>query len=127
MNCSGRSVTELLTSWIAACRSSFLPPETRTASPWIEPATLSFESLISLTIDLAFSCSMPFFTLTGCFTLSPEIFSFVPGSSERASTLRLARRPRSTSITWPSLKSSSANTAISRSFSSILASEPLKS
>jgi hypothetical protein len=80
MNCSGRSVTDERTSWIAACRSSFFPPETRTASPWIEPATFSFWSLISLTIDFAFSCSMPLFTFTACFTLSPEIFSLAPGS-----------------------------------------------
>src|SRR5262245_33733204 len=50
MNCSGRSVTCARTSWIALCRSSFLPPDTRTASPWIEPATFSLLSLISLTM-----------------------------------------------------------------------------
>jgi hypothetical protein len=33
MYCSGRSVTLFFTSWMAACRSSFFPPETRTASP----------------------------------------------------------------------------------------------
>ena len=36
MNWSGKSVTDLRTSWIAACRSSFFAPATRTASPWIE-------------------------------------------------------------------------------------------
>jgi hypothetical protein len=40
--------------------------------------------------------------------LSPEIFSIAPDSSARTSTLRFASRVRSTSITWPSLNSSSA-------------------
>ena len=101
-------MTDFLTSWIAACRSSFFAPEMRTASPWIEAATFSFESLISFWICLALSCAMPTFTVTGRFTLSPEIFSIAPDSSARTSTLRLARRVRSTSSTWPSLNSSSA-------------------
>src|SRR5438270_565534 len=72
------SATEVFTSWIAACRSSFFAPEMRTASPWIEAATLSLESLISFWICFAFSCAMPTFTVIGCFTLSPEIFSGEP-------------------------------------------------
>jgi hypothetical protein len=104
-----------------------LAPETRTASPWIDPATLSFASLSSLTMLLPFSTGMPTLTLTGCFTLSPEIFSAVPSSSVRTSTLRFARRLRSTSMTWFSLKSSSAKTFSSNAFCSMRASEPLKS
>ena len=47
------SLTDVRTSWIAACRSSFLAPETRTASPWIEACTLSFASLSSFCDRLA--------------------------------------------------------------------------
>src|SRR5688572_5964300 len=99
----------------------------RTASPWIDAATFSFDSLMSFWICLPFSCGTPTFTVTGRLTLSPEIFSTAPGSSARVSTLRFASRPRGTSSTWPSLNSSSANTVRASSFCSTRASEPLKS
>ncbi len=59
MYCSGTSATDVLTNWIADCRSSFFAPDTRTASPWIEAATLIFESLMSFWICFALSCAMP--------------------------------------------------------------------
>src|SRR5881397_896481 len=66
------SVTDLRTSAIAAWRSSFLAPETRTAVPWMLAWTFIFESLITFTMLFAFSCSMPALTWIGCFTLVPQ-------------------------------------------------------
>src|SRR5207247_150919 len=83
------SVTDLRTSWIAACRSSFFAPATRTASPWIEALSLSLESLTSFTMLFALSWAIPTRTVSGRFSLSPEILSTLPGSRQRTSTLRL--------------------------------------
>ena len=57
----------------------------------------------------------------------PVFDAVLPASSERTSTLRFASRMRSTSITWPSLNSSSAKTVSSSFACSTRASEPLKS
>ncbi len=46
-------------------------PETRTLSPWMAPCTLSLESLISFTIALAFSDSMPWAKVSSCCTVLP--------------------------------------------------------
>src|SRR4051794_6223927 len=117
------------TSWIAACRSSFLLPVTRTTSPWIDAVTLSLASFSDFTIFFARSLSTPFFTVIFCFILSPPIFCASSPLRKRASTPRLAIFASSTSRTWPSLKSSSAKAVISCSFSfsSRRASDPLKS
>ncbi len=99
---------DFFTSAIASCRSSLFAPDTRTVSPWIEPCSLSLLSFSSLTMRLASSCSTPVRTVTDCLTLLPEIFSTLPYLSERMSTWRLASLPVRMSVTWASLKSSSA-------------------
>src|SRR5439155_800217 len=81
----GESVTDLRTSWIAACRSSFYALATRTASPWIEALSLSLESLTSFTMLFALSWAIPTRTVSARFSLSPEILSALPGSRQRTS------------------------------------------
>src|SRR5690606_28937717 len=62
-NCRSRSSFSAPRSiWITSWRSSRFLPETRTESSWMAAWTLSLASLISLTISLAFSVSMPSFT-----------------------------------------------------------------
>src|SRR4029450_7476492 len=51
----GSSAISLRTNAMAACRSSFLVPVTRTASPWIAAWTFSLLSLISFCSLLAWS------------------------------------------------------------------------
>src|SRR6202022_1160963 len=77
------------TSCIAACRSSLLLPETRTASPWMAPCTLSFESLISLTIAFAFSTSSPCWKVSVWSCSFPDCSTF-PYFTERKEMPRLA-------------------------------------
>ena len=91
--------------------------------------TFSLLSLMSLTRDLARSCSMPSRTLISSLTLLPLTDSILPDSNARVSTPRLASLPVSTSRTWRSLNSSSAKTVsdFSLSLISTRASEPLKS
>src|SRR5690606_40569778 len=61
----------------------------------------------ALPIFLAASLSMPFLILMTCLTLSPPIFSILPWSRKRTSTLRLTSLAVSTSRTWPSWNSES--------------------
>ena len=69
--CSGTSVMDLRTRAMASCSTSRLAPETRTASPWMLACTLSLLSLISRTIFLPSSVSMPTLTLISSLTLLP--------------------------------------------------------
>ena len=70
---------------------------------------------------------MPLRTLSTCLTLSPPIFSTLPLSRKRTSTLRLVSLVVRMSCTCPSWKSVSPNTVISLSLSSMAADVPLKS
>ena len=65
----------------------------------MDACTLSLLSLIILVIFLASSVSMPFLTLITCLTLSPPIFSTLPMSKKRTSTLRLVSLLRKMSST----------------------------
>ncbi len=125
--CSGKSSIDFFTSAIAACRSSRVLPDTRTASPWIDACTLSLLSLIALTIFFASSCSTPSRTVIACFTLLPETFSTSPCLSARMSTPRLVSLAVRMSVICDSLKSSSACSVSTFSLLSTRASDPLKS
>src|SRR3954470_1770042 len=74
-----------MTAW----RSSRFFPETRTASPWIDPCTFSLLSLISFTSDFAFSISMPWTKLSTWETIFP-LCSTGPYFRPRRGTPRFA-------------------------------------
>ena len=63
-----------VTAAMHACSSSRFAPLTRTVSPCMEAWTLSFESLINLTIFFANSDSIPILIFSSCLTLLPDIF-----------------------------------------------------
>src|SRR5471032_2292141 len=127
LNSSGMSGTSLRSMAIAACRSSRLAPVTRTDSPWMLACTFILLSLMTRTIFFASSVSMPFLILMTCLTLSPPIFLMSPSSRKRTSTLRLVNLFVSTSRTWLSWNSESANAVSSFSLCSTRASLLLKS
>ena len=105
----------------------------RTASPWMAACSLSLLPLMSVWIFFADSLSMPLFTGTGSFSLSPPSLMALPlKSTKRASTPRLLSLAMSTSRTcsiWKSLspKSVSSRSLALLSTSSIFALDPLKS
>src|SRR5690606_34282478 len=127
-NCRSRSSFSAPRSiWITSWRSSRFLPETRTESSWMAAWTLSLASLISLTISLAFSVSMPSFTRTSSLKELRGPFSGSPASRCFKLTLRRISFVWSTSRMAFVRSSVLARSTISLSLSSISAPVPLKS